>query len=314
MRIQDLTEDDVPAALHSCKDGLSEHEANQRLIEYGKNVLRQRSRERPYLRLAKELSNLFAVILWAAAALSFLVAASSSDKSMNSIGLAIVLVIFINAIFSCWQTLRAEKALEELEKLLPRTARVLRDKIWSVRPADELVPGDVVRLSEGQIAAADMRLIESQSLRVDTSYLTGESIPALRNSRSDPTGESVNARNLLFAGTKLVAGSATGVVFATGGKTEFAKIADLTGSEKPLLSPLETEINITGKRIALIALAVGLVFFICSIAAGLGLKMALIFAVGIIVANIPEGLMPTMTLSLAVAAQRMAKKKSSSGT
>mgnify|MGYP003341608152 CR=1 FL=1 len=177
-----------------------------------------------------------------------------------------------------------------------------------------LKPGDVVRLSEGQIAAADMRLIESQSLRVDTSYLTGESIPALRNSRSDPTGESVNARNLLFAGTKLVSGSATGVVFATGGKTEFAKIADLTGSDKPLLSPLETEINITGKRIALIALAVGLLFFVCSIAAGLGLKMAIIFAVGLIVANIPEGLMPTMTLSLAVAAQRMAKKKSSSDT
>jgi magnesium-transporting ATPase (P-type) len=312
MRIQDLNEVDVPAALQSTRDGLSEGEAQKRLFEYGKNILRTPPTEKPTAKLTGELTHLSAVILWIAALLCFLVSATSAEKEMNAIGLAIIAVIFINAFFSYWQSIRAERALHELEKLLPRTTLVLRNKVWMSIPADDIVPGDVVQLTEGEIAGADIRIIASNRMRVDTSYLTGESIPAFRRSSADPSGQPLHARNLIFAGMRVVAGSATGVAFATGGKTEFAKIAELTVTKKPQLSPLQEEIKITSKRIAIIAVILGIVLFISGLSAGLELSRALIFGIGLIVANIPEGLMPTMTLSLAIAAQRMAKKKFSS--
>jgi magnesium-transporting ATPase (P-type) len=314
MRIQNLSEEDVPAAMQSSPGGISEAEARRRLLEYGKNILQKPHRKRLIYRFIAEFTHLFAVILWLAALLCFVSSATSSQQGMNAIGVAIVAVIFINAIFSFWQTLRAERALEELEKLLPKTTRVLRDKIWSSCSADEIVPGDMIELREGEIAGADIRILESVRLRVDTSYLTGESVPAFRQSTADPADSLLHARNILLAGMRIVAGSAKGVVFATGSKTEFGKIAKLTLTDKPKQSPLQQEIGTTGKRIALIAVTFGIVLFAAGLAAGLETSQALVFGIGLIVANIPEGLMPTMTLSLAIAAQRMAKKKSLSDT
>jgi sodium/potassium-transporting ATPase subunit alpha len=218
-------------------------------------------------------------------------------------------VILINAFFSFWQSLRTERALEALEKLLPQSINVLRSKIWALRSAEEIVPGDVIEIREGERIGADVRLIESYKLRVDTSHLTGESIPAFRHAQADACEQTLVARNLLLTGMKVVAGRAKGIVFATGERTEFGKIAKLTLLEKPKQSPLQEQVKHTSQRIAALATLVGVLFFFAALATGLDTTSAMIFGIGLIVANIPEGLMPTLTMSLAIAAQRMAKKK-----
>ncbi len=309
MRIQNLPADDVPAALHTHPEGLSDAEAQRRLAEYGKNILRQPQRRHLLKMFLAEFTHFFALILWVAALICFASAEVSKAADMNTLGGAIVGVIIINAIFSFWQSLRAERALEALEKLLPQSIHVLRSNMWALRSAEEVVPGDVIEIREGERIGADVRLIESYRLRVDTSHLTGESIPSFRHAQADASEQTFSARNLLLAGMKVVAGRAKGIVFATGDRTEFGKIAKLTLTEKPKQSPLQEQIRQTSQRIAVLATLVGVLFFFAALATGLDTTSSLIFGIGLIVANIPEGLMPTLTMSLAIAAQRMAKKK-----
>ena len=287
--------------LRARPDGLSSREAERRLIAYGRNELvRQGVRLWPR-ELRKQFTHPLALLLWVAASLGFLAGAPV-------LGAAIVAVIVLNAVFAFAQERQAERAIEALRRYLPQQALVLRDGRRVAVDAAGLVPGDVLLLAEGDRISADARLLEG-SVEVDLSTLTGESQPLLRSAgSSDAAGPLIEARDLVFSGTTCVGGDAKALVVSTGMQTELGRIAALTERVETEPSPLERQVRRVAWLIALVALLVGLAFLpIGWLVAGLPPKDALYFAIGLIVANVPEGLLPTITLALAVGVARLAR-------
>jgi sodium/potassium-transporting ATPase subunit alpha len=308
------TIESVYAHLHSSAQGLSQAEAIKRLKRYGPNELEEISEQAfvaglPFLKnLLKEFTHFFALILWLAAALAFVAEWKSPGQGMATLGYAVLGVILINGLFSFWQEYRAEKALAALRNLLPHHTTALRDGRAVQLPVAELVPGDVVLLAAGDDVPADCRLIEAFGVRVNTANLTGESKPMAREADHISEEQAALRRNILHAGTSLISGEAKALVYATGMHTEFGNIARLTQTVREPLSPLQIEIARLSRLVALFATLLGVVFFFIGQLIGLSFWENLVFAIGIIVANVPEGLLPTVTLSLAMATQRMAKK------
>lgn len=296
------------AVLGGCHEGLSNQEAARRLIEFGPNRVEAAAKTPLWLTMLREFSHFFALILWLAATLAFLAAHFDPGQGMCELGLAIVGVIVINGCFSFWQAYRAEQALAALLQLLPQYVDVRRQGHTQNILAAELVPGDLVLLGEGTKVPADCRLVESAGVRVDMATLTGESRPKSRDAQPDEAADPLSARNLLLAGTLMVSGNCSAIVYATGMHTEFGRIAHLTQTAGEIESPLQKEIRRVSRIVAMLALGLGIVFFLIGHAIGLSFWANFMFAIGIIVANVPEGLLPTVTLSLALATQRMAKR------
>jgi magnesium-transporting ATPase (P-type) len=268
--------------------GLTSDEARARLEQYGLNVLAEPRRPSHLRRFAANLVHLFALLLWAGALLALL-------GGLPELSAAIVVVVLVNAVFAFAQEYRAERASDALRRVLPQTARVRRDGEEHELPAEELVPGDVVVLEPGDRVSADAEVVSRHELRVDNSTLTGESRP-------------VEPERLVYAGTHVARGTAEAVVVATGMATEFGRIAKLTqeGREEP--SPLEVELRRVTRVVALISFGLGSLFFVVAGFLGMGLTERFVFAIGVTVANVPEGLLPTVTLSLALGTQRMARR------
>jgi calcium-translocating P-type ATPase len=303
-----VTPSEALASLHTTAAGLTATEARRRLGEFGPNHVEEVGREHLLLRLAREFTHFFAIILWLGAALAFLAEAFDPGQGMARLGVAIVGVILVNGVFSFWQEYRAERAVAALRRLLPQQVKALRAGEIVQRLAADLVPGDIVLLEEGDCVPADCRLVESFGLRVNLATLTGESLP--RSRTADPHAETspLAARNVVLAGTSVVSGEARAVVYATGMRTEFGRIAHLTQTAGEAASPLQREIARLSRIVAVLASGIGGGFFLVGQALGLPFWENLLFAIGIIVANVPEGLLPTVTLSLAMATQRMAKR------
>ncbi|MCL6471896.1 MAG: cation-transporting P-type ATPase [Firmicutes bacterium] len=304
MEIFRLNRDEVYSKLNSSPRGLSEDEAKRRLDEYGPNKIEEVKGTSLILKFISNFYHLFAVLLWVGAALAFI-------GGLPELGYSIIAVIVINAIFSFWQEYKAEKATEALKKLLPSYSKVLRDGAIKRIPVEELVPGDVIVLEEGDNISADARLVEEFEMRTINATLTGESAPVRRT--SDPVLKEgvklIESPNIVFAGTSVARGSGRAVVYATGARTEFGKIAGLTQRTATEFSPLQKEMIWITRIVAILAITLGIIFFILgSQIAGLSLPVAFLFSIGIIVANVPEGLLPTVTLSLALGVQRMARK------
>jgi len=309
MKIHQLTAEQALANLRSGAQGLSTEEARRRLGEFGANRIERVRTERGWWRLWHGFTHFLALILWLAAGLAFFADYREPGQGMGILGAAILGVILINGLFSFWQEHRAEQALAALQKLLPHQVKVARDDVLVTLPAAELVPGDIVWIEAGDDIPADCRILEAFGARVDNATITGESVPLPCDPRPSNAEDLLRARNILLAGTSVVAGEVRAVVFATGMHTEFGKIAHLTQTTGALLSPLQREIVRLTRVIAAIAAALGVLFyFIGHELAGLSFWASLIFAIGIIVANVPEGLLPTVTLALAMGGQRMAKR------
>ncbi len=308
MNINELTEEDVFRTLVSSAQGLSRSEVQRRLVEFGRNEIIAVKGKSLVLRLLGQFTHFLAILLWLAAFFSFLSEFLKPGEGMLTLGIAIVAVIVINAVFTFIQEYRAEKALAALKKLLPFNVMAIRSGKESEVPAEEVVPGDIIRLAEGDKVPADIRLIESSALKVNNAPLTGESESILRSIEPCP-GDPINSPNIAFAGTTIVSGNGVGIVFATGMRTEFGRIALLTETVTPGLSPLQKEIVKATRIVAVIAAVVGVCFFILGIAIGRTFWANFIFAIGITVALIPEGMLPTVTLALAMGSQRMAKRK-----
>ena len=308
MKINNLSKEDVLRSLVTSVNGLTEDEAKKRLNEFGYNAIEEVKKKPLIIKFLKQFTHFLAVLLWIAAFLSFLSEYLHPGEGMFTLGCAIIAVIFINAIFTFIQEYRAEKALEALKKLLPFYVKVLRDGKEKDIRAQEVVPGDVIMLAEGDKIPADARLIETSELKVNNASLTGESEPRTRN--QEPfNGELIESPNIAFAGTTVVSGSGKAVVFSTGMGTEFGRIAHLTSAVEAGLSPLQREIIKTTRLLAAIAATVGIFFFSLGFVIGRSFWDNFLFAIGITVALIPEGMLPTMTLSLAMGSQRMAKRK-----
>ncbi len=294
--------------LRSNAQGLGSAEAEQRLRQHGPNRLEEVAKRSLFSRLLAEFTHFFALMLWVAAGLAFFAEWNEPGQGMRMMGYAIIGVIIINGVFSFWQEYRTERALVALRKLLPRNATALRDGKAVQLPVEALVPGDVVLLAAGDDVPADCRLIEAFSLRVNASNLTGESRPVARDAIAANDGPEAQARNLLHAGTSLVSGKAQAIVYATGMQTEFGNIAHLTQTAIEPPSPLQKEIVYLSRLVGAFSILLGVAFFLLARTLGLTTWENLVFAIGIIAANVPEGLLPTVTLSLAMATQRMAKK------
>src|SRR5450755_3575583 len=282
--------------------GLSSREAQRRLIQHGPNALRRRGGVQWPRELGRQLTHPLALLLWVAAGLSFLVGS-------QTVGIAVVLVIVLNAAFAFAQELQAERAVEALAGYMPQHASVLRDGSSQVIEAVGLVPGDIVLLEEGGRIAADMRLL-SGAVEVDVATLTGESVPVLRSAEfQDADVPRLVARDLVFSGTTCVGGEAQAVVFATGMRTELGRIAALTERVKEEPSPLERQVRRVAWLIAGIAVGMALAFVpIAIFGAGLSVKNSVVFAVGLLAGNVPEGLLPVITLALAVAVSLLARR------
>ncbi|MBI5775775.1 MAG: cation-transporting P-type ATPase [Nitrospirae bacterium] len=309
MPLWQFTVDEVFKELETSPAGLSREEAQYRFARYGPNSL-QESRGPSLLRkLLTQFTHFLALLLWVAAGLAFTADWLKPGEGMGTLGWAIVGVIAINAVFSFFQEYRAERAMHALRRLLPATAWVLRDGQTQQVPRRELVPGDLLLLEEGEQVPADARLIEAISMRMDNSSLTGEAQPKRRIAEAVTDGHALDIANLVFAGTTVLSGHGLAVVYATGMKTEFGKITRLVTTVEPGLSPLQREIAHVTHVVALLSLAMGVVFFLIGLSMGLGLWVSSIFGIGIIAANVPEGLLPTVTLALAMGSQRMAKRK-----
>ena len=308
MRIHQLSALAALTHLKSSPDGLSRREAERRLHEFGRNAVEELARVPLWLRLLREFTTFFSVILWVAAGLAFFAQWSDPGQGMAKIGFAIVAVILVSGVFSFWQEFRVEQTLAALRKLLPRQTSVVREGKVIRIPAEQLVPGDIVQLEQGDNIPADCRLIEAFGVRVDNAAITGESVPKARGAAPSDSAELIHSDNILLAGTALVSGQAKAVVVATGMQTEFGKIAHLVQTAGESVSPLRREITHLSRVTAILALLIGGLFFAIGWAIGISFWQAFIFAIGIIVAMVPEGLLPTLTLALVLATQRMAKR------
>lgn len=286
--------------LRTGREGLSSTEAKRRLLQYGPNELQRRGGRQWPKELARQFTHPLALLLWLAAGLLLIVGS-------NVVAAAVVLIIVLNAAFAFAQELEAERAVEELAKYLPQRAKIERDGVVTEIDATELVPGDVVVIEEGDRVPADVRLLTG-AIEVDMSALTGESVPALRSaSMVDVNVPLLSAHELVFSGTNCTGGEARGVAFATGMATEIGRIAALSERVKPEPSPLERQVRRVAWLIAAISVMLALSFIpVATIAAHLTLINSLVFAAGLLAGMVPEGLLPVITLSLAVAVRELA--------
>ncbi len=309
MKISQFSAAEAITSLNSSAHGLSSAEAARRLREYGPNRVEEIAGESLLLRFFTELTRFFSVILWVAAALAFLAEWNEPGQGMARLGYAIIAVIVISSVFSLWQEYRVERTIAALREFLPQHIEVVREDTVIQLLVEQLVPGDIVLLEQGDRVPTDCRLIEAFGVQVNNATLTGESFPQPRNAEPSADTELLHASNVLLAGTSVASGKGKAVVFATGMHTEFGKIARLTQAGGEVVSPLRQEIVHLSRLIVLLAVLIGLIFFTLGWTIGLPFWEDFIFAIGIIVSMVPEGLLPTLTLALVLATQRMAKRK-----
>ncbi|WP_437311859.1 cation-translocating P-type ATPase [Sorangium sp. So ce388] len=293
-------------ALRSAPNGLTEAEAARRRLAHGDNEPAPPRRSRPLRTLLAQLTHTLALLLWLGAGLAF--AAGAPE-----LGFAIIAVVVLNGVFAFLQEHRAEQVVSSLMRRVAVRARVVRVSVERRVPARELVPGDVVRLAAGEIVPADCILLGADSLSIDLSMLTGETAPVDRDAAPiAPPGrgaEELALPSLLPSGASVVTGAGEALVFATGAESAAGKIALLLeqgGREGSLLERQVAQLSRVTAVIAVIAGAATLV--LAQAFHRVGPLGALTFAIGVIVALVPEGLLPTLSVSLAIGAQRMAAR------
>ncbi len=296
------TFEQVLKELKTSKQGLADNEAKARLEKYGPNQLKEKKGESNLRKFLNQFNNLLVIILIAATIVSIAIGEDLDAAVIFSI-------VILNAILGFAQEYKAEKALEALKKLSSPTADVIRYGKTHRISASEVVPGDILVISEGDKIAADVRLIESISLKVNEASLTGESVPVAKII-TPLKKEAVVAdrKNMCFMGTNAVFGHGLGVVVGTGMKTEFGKIAELLQSTEEKQTPLQESLEKFGDFLGKLILGVVAIVFALGIYHGVELVTMFITAVSLAVAAIPEGLPAVVTITLAIGITQMAKR------
>ena len=286
------------------KKGLSSQEALVRIKQFGPNILKETGGKNIFLIFASQFTSFLIIILFIASAISFIL-----GHTLDA-GLIMVIVI-LNGIVGFIQEYRVERTIRQLKKLVTTDITVYRDGNLQKIPSSQLVPGDVIVLEEGQKIPADIRLNESYNLETNEASLTGESTPVLKDTKvlSDKTILAERA-NCLFSGTTIATGKGIGIVTSTGMNTELGKIAHLVAEEKEEATPMQQKLNNLGKTIGRIVLVIAFLIGIEQILFGQNILNALISAIALAVAAIPEGLPAVVTISLALGTKRLLKQKS----
>lgn len=286
--------------LGSSPDGLAATEAAARLSQYGPNGLVQTHKEPALYKYFKQYKDLMVILLGACSLVAFL----TGDPQT---GIVLLLLILFNTVIGFSQEYKAERLMESLERLVVREAKVSRNGLLQQIPSSGLVPGDIVTIEEGDSIPADLRLIDEYELSTNDFALTGESNPSRKFTHAIAAQvELANRHNLVFMGTTVATGHATGVVVATGMRTELGRIASLSADTTTDLSPLQREMNniaarVTQGTILLCAIVLPLALYF-----GLPFKNALLFAIGIASSIIPQGLPAEINTALAQAANKLA--------
>ncbi|MGZ4843159.1 MAG: cation-translocating P-type ATPase [Candidatus Angelobacter sp.] len=270
--------------------GLGATEVLARRKEYGPNVLPAARRNSPWLQLLRQMVHFFALMLWVAGLLAIV-------AGMWELGVAIFIIILINGIFAFLQEYRADKAVERLSALLPRRVIAIRDGCRSQIEADDLVVDDTILLGPGDRVPADLIALRADSATADVSALTGESVPA-----------HITGGDSLFAGTFVTSGEIVAQVAKVGRETRLGQIVTMAATSERPPAPLALELSRVVRYIAVISFAVGLLFLLLALLVGIRLADGVVFAIGVTVALVPEGLLPTVSLSLAMGAQRMSRR------
>eukprot|EP01022_Parablepharisma_sp_SALTPOND_P016257 TRINITY_DN23573_c0_g2_i1.p3 TRINITY_DN23573_c0_g2~~TRINITY_DN23573_c0_g2_i1.p3 ORF type:complete len:934 (-),score=315.77 TRINITY_DN23573_c0_g2_i1:7988-10789(-) len=295
--------DDIAQALDTNPNtGLSEQEAKNRLQQYGRNALEQKSRVSTWSVLYAQFKNLIVLLLAAAAGLSF-----AFTQWLE--GISICIALAINVIIGFVTELKAMRSMEALQQMSETTARVMRDGSTMEIPSAELVPGDLVVLESGDLVAADMRLAEASRLRVNESALTGESMPVHKSTKPVEKDAPLAERtSMLYKGTALTLGSGKALVTATGMDTEIGRISELAEGAESEEPPLEKRLDKLGNRLFWIVLVVAAVVAGVGVISGMEPLLIVETAIALAVAAIPEGLPIVATIALARGMWRMAQR------
>ena len=293
--------------------GLTDEDALDILQIVGLNVLSEKKTLPWPIKLMLEFTGLFNYLLWAGAILCFIAYALQVDKSDKSnlyLGIVIIIVILITGLMAFMQSSKTAAIMASFKNFIPPKATVWRNGKKKEINAKELVPGDVVEINIGENIPADVIIIKSSEMKVNNASLTGESEELLRVPfPKEPSRNIFEAANVAFFGTACTNGSGTGVVFKTGDNTVIGQIASLAQTAEAGETLISIEIGRFVKMIAAIAISMGVIFFIINIIYGSDIIANLIYCIGILVANIPEGLQITVTVSMALSAKKMAARK-----
>ncbi len=303
-----LSPDEHLVAMDSSPDGLSDAQVSIRQKKYGLNEIEKRQGKNYFKEYLSQYIQFFAILLEVAAVLSLIASQYVPGEGYEILGFAIFGAVIVNATFAFWQEYRADKTVEALKKLIPSSITVRRNKKSQNVKAASLVPGDILILEEGDRIGADAVIISENSLYVNNATLTGESRPSRRTATPSKSESPLDAGNAVFAGTTVTGGNAVAMVTTTGKNTEFGKIASLASTVRKRPTPMQIEVIRITRLLTLAALLMGAIFLVLGYLSGRGLLIAAIFSLSLIVANVPEGMLPTITLSLSLASQNMAKR------
>lgn len=299
-----LAADDVLDALGSGRQGLTAAEAERRLAEHGPNRLAAVRQRGALQRFLAQLDNLLIYVLLAAAALALLLG-HGVDAAV------IVAVVLVNTVIGFVQEGKAEDALAAIRSMIDPEARVVRDGRRQNIKADQIVPGDLVRIEAGDRVPADLRLLHAKSLKLDEAALTGESVAVDKQVEPVAAGSALGDRaSMVFSGTFVAAGQGSGIAVATGARTELGRISSMLQQVATLKTPLVRQMDQFARQVTFAVIGVAaLVFLFALLRATLGFAEAFMAVVGLFVAAIPEGLPAIMTITLAIGVQRMASRK-----
>ena len=299
------TEEVVEIINSNVKEGLSESEAKNRLLQFGTNELQEAERPNAFLVFLEQFKDFMVVVLLAATLISGLL-----GEYIDAV--AIVAIVIINGVLGFFQERKAERSLQALKELSAPQVSVLRNKEWRKVASREIVAGDVVKFSSGDRIGADMRIVQASSLEIEESALTGESVPAVK--RDTPVqGGNISIgdqENMAFMGTLVTRGSGVGIVVATGMNTAMGQIADLLQSAESTITPLQRKLEQLGKILIIVALFLTLLVVILGVLQGHDMYDMFLAGVSLAVAAIPEGLPAIVTVALSLGVQRMIKQKS----
>jgi Ca2+-transporting ATPase len=291
--------------------GLTDDQVNERLEKFGLNVIEEGKRINPLKLLLEQFSDLLVLILIAAGTITAILGFLEDDPESIIDVLAIGIVVVLNAVLGFYQEYSAEKAIAALLEISANEVTVIRNKSKLKIPSSNIVPGDIVVLESGTTIPADIRVIEAYELKTNEGILTGESMPVRKKelilSEKIPLGDRIN---MLFKGTTITTGSGTGIVVATGHQTELGKIAQSLQDIEQEETLLQKKLGNLAKQITLGVLAIALIILSIGMLLGQELSKMIIFSIGLAVAAVPEGLPAVLTLSLAIAISKMARKKS----
>lgn len=297
------SKDELFGYFDTSEQGLGEKELENLREKYGENILNAKEKKSALVIFLEQFKDFLVIILLVAAAISFI----SGNRESTIVILA---VIVMNAILGTVQHLKAKKSLESLKKMSSPKAKVIRDGEKREIDSSELLPGDIVLLEAGDIVPSDGRVLETHSLMVNESSLTGESDNVEKMCQAiDISGLTIaDQKNMVFSGSLVTYGRAKVLVTAIGMKTELGKIASLLDETKETMTPLQKSLERFGKKLSIAIIILCIVVFFMSVARGVNILESLMFAVALAVAAIPEALGSIVTIVLAIGTQKMAKE------